>query len=204
MQWGRSDHMEIFSWETLGCLLSHMAIWETVRPNEIVLVLEEDAELSDVSGIRLSELTNDMRGLRWDLLMLTAGSAGLRGGWKQVGKLAATCVAKDCSWQGTLGYMVTERGAKLLHSYARPFHVQSDALMGLVAAYVPEFYMYWTRYDIALQKTGHISSLWKSCIKCYVPAGRMSFGALFWVVGCLVGILGVFAYTMENKKTVLK
>jgi len=41
MRWGRHDHMQLYSGGSLGCLLSHMAVWRGVAGNETIAVLEE-------------------------------------------------------------------------------------------------------------------------------------------------------------------
>ena len=51
-QGSRHDHMQLASGAMLGCLLSHMAIWEKVTPGAIVAVLEEDAVLDETSEVR--------------------------------------------------------------------------------------------------------------------------------------------------------
>ena len=47
---------------------------------------------------------------------------------------------------------------------------QVDALVALVAAFTPDFKMYWTRENIAHLRYTHISTIWEGCIKCYMPA----------------------------------
>ena len=205
MHWGRSDHMEIYSWPSLACLLSHMALWESMRPNETLAVLEEDAVLTDVSEQRLAQVMEDLEGVHWDVVVLESNFMQVRGVWRRVGKLAATCGSSDCSWQGTRGYIVTARGARRLYEHARPFHVQVDALMGLVATYDPGFRMYWSTKNIALQRVGYQSTLWKACIKCHVPAGGFSFVALFWVITLAVAtMLAVCVYTIKKEKNSFK
>ena len=41
--------------------------------------------------------------------------------------------------------------------------------MGLVAAFSPEFKMYWTRENIAHLQMFHITGVWDGCLKCYLP-----------------------------------
>ncbi len=195
MRWGRHDHMQLYSGESLGCLLSHMAVWRGVAGNETIAVLEEDAVLDDTSRLRLDVLLDDLRETPWDLLMLESGHLGLGGRWARTGRLAATCsnwstthAGAACNWMGSRGYLITGRGARILLANARPFEVQVDALMGLVATYDPAFRMYWTRADVAHPTLLRSSRLWDGCLKCYVPVGGAPWVAgLLWVA--LAGLL---------------
>ena len=126
---GRHDHMQLSTAPMLGCLLSHMHIWSSIKPNETVAIFEEDAYFDEVSHVRFRGLMLNMKGVEWDILMLEAGSViasgrqvemrrgifmvgGLRWlscRWKYVGEYAATCAQQPCSWFGTRGYLLTYR-----------------------------------------------------------------------------------------------
>lgn len=70
---GRHDHMQLSTPAMLGCLLSHMQIWQSVLPNEIVAVFEEDAYLDEVSAARMHALSRDLHSIPWDVLLLESG-----------------------------------------------------------------------------------------------------------------------------------
>lgn len=165
--------MQLSTPAMLGCLLSHIRLWESVLPNETIAVFEEDAYIDRVSSERMHSLSYDMRGIAsWDVLMLESGQRLISSGeWQYIGDLAATCSSNStpCTWFGTRGYLITYSGAQHLLRHVYPISVQVDALMGLVAAFSPGFNMYWTRENIAHIRLFHISSVWDACIKCYLP-----------------------------------
>ena len=193
MKTGRSDHMQLSNPSMLGCLLSHITIWENVRPKETVLVLEEDAHLDLQSATVMEHLSSDMKSIHWDVLMLESGHFLTSGKWISVGGYAATCAPTNitnniCTWFGTRGYMITYEGAQKLLAHTFPVHVQIDAYMGLLAAFNPEFKMYWTRENVVHQQLFHISKVWDGCLKCYMPQT-----SLFYVIVLLVFVYNVLA-----------
>jgi GR25 family glycosyltransferase involved in LPS biosynthesis len=180
--------MQLSTPAMLGCLLSHIHIWKGIQPNEIVAVFEEDAYLDEVSGSRMRGLSNDMRAIPWDVLLLESGHGLISSGkWMHIGEYAATCGSssslyikpenrsKPCTWFGTRGYLITYNGAQRLLHYAFPISVQVDALMGLVAAFSRDFRMYWTRENIAHLQLFRITSVWDGCIKCYMPTSPIHY-----------------------------
>ena len=192
----RHDHMQLASAAMLGCLLSHMSIWALVQPNETVVVLEEDAWLDEKSINRLKMLSEDLHGIAWDVLLLENGHLNTAGAWKEVGQIAVTCAysknesllnGKYCSWMGTRGYFFTYDGANALLRHARPFVVQVDALMSLLAAFDPHFRLYWTRHSVVHQNYLHLSTVWDGCIKCYMPVSHVHYYFfLSVVIACLL------------------
>jgi len=142
---------------------------QKIQHGETALVLEEDSFLDATSAERMLQLARDLVDIDWSLLMLESGHITTSGPWREVGVLAATCASpsplslhsdnmvglpKDidkktaagnqtCIWMGSRGYLIQYEGAQKLLQYARPFIVQVDALMGLVAAYHPDFAMFW-------------------------------------------------------------
>jgi GR25 family glycosyltransferase involved in LPS biosynthesis len=191
----RHDHMQISSGPMLGCLLSHMEIWRRVLPNTIVAVLEEDAIVDITSAERISALSDDLVGERWDLLMLESGQVTATGEWRYVGQVAATCAhprlrnqkntnstplaqGAVCTWQGSRGYLISHAGAQQLLKFATPIMVQVDALMGLVATFEPDFLMYWPRVDVVRRDLTRMSTIWDACIKCYLPTSLYFYGLL--------------------------
>jgi GR25 family glycosyltransferase involved in LPS biosynthesis len=186
---GRHDHMQLSTPAMLGCLLSHIQIWQSIQPNEVVAVFEEDAYLDEVSGKRMLALSKDMHSISWDILLLESGQGLISTGqWQHIGEYAATCNSQQlsgfyhpmnktvpCTWFGTRGYLVTYEGAQRLLQHAYPISVQVDALMGLVAAFSLDFRMYWTRENIAHLQLFHITSVWDGCIKCYLPTSPVHY-----------------------------
>jgi GR25 family glycosyltransferase involved in LPS biosynthesis len=185
----RHDHMQLSTAPMLGCLLSHMRLWASVRENQTIAVFEEDAVFDALSGTRFDALLADVADYPWDILMLESGSLMAGGPWKPIGRFAATCAKQPCSWMGTRGYLLTHRGARLLLRHARPVAVQVDALIGLVAAFTPDFRMYWTRSNVVHLRYTHISTIWEGCIKCYMPASPVFFiyCVLALAAGCVLG-----------------
>lgn len=182
---GRHDHMQLSSPAMLGCFLSHAKIWQTIRPGEVFAVFEEDAYIDEVSAERMHSLSNDMRDIHWDVLLLESGHRLIASGkWQHIGKYAATCSTNSttpCTWFGTRGYLITYAGAQELLRHAFPISVQVDALMGLVAAFSREnFRMYWTRENIAHLQLFHVTEIWDACVKCYLPTSPVLY--ILWVV----------------------
>lgn len=175
---GRHDHMQLSNPGMLGCFLSHVRLWTSIRPNETVAIFEEDAYIDFVSAERMQILSRDVTrlGLTWDVLLLESGHNLIASGeWVSLGSLAATCLyepghAKMCTWFGTRGYLMTYKGAQHLLQFVYPISVQVDALMGLVATFSPGFHMIWTRQDIAHLRLFHMTGVWDACFKCYLPA----------------------------------
>ena len=100
---------------------------------------------------------------------------------------------------GSRGYLVTERGAQILLRNARPFLVQTDAVMALTATFDPTFRMFWTASDIAHPTYMRRSSLWDGCVKCYAPLGGLWYAIM--VVAFLLSGLGtcVLARTVKRR-----
>ena len=99
---------------------------------------------------------------------------------------------------GSRGYLITGRGARILLANARPFEVQVDALMGLVATYDPAFRMYWTRADVAHPTLLRASRLWDGCLKCYVPVGGAAWGLAAVLLGG--GLAGAWLVMRSGRK----
>ena len=196
---GRHDHMQLSNPSMLGCLLSHVSLWKSIRPNETIAVFEEDAYLDMASAERMHTLSQDMRAVpAWDVLLLESGHSLIASGqWENVGTLAATCSQNQslhqppCTWFGTRGYLMTHSGAQQLLEHVLPISVQVDALIGLVAAFSPGFTMYWTRQNIAHLKLLHVTGVWDACFKCYLPTSPYLYVLL---------ILAVVAYVFASMR----
>lgn len=158
---GRHEHMQIGNRPMVGCLMSHAHVWRMIR--DWAYVFEEDAWVPDYGHALVSRLMLDLRGLPWSALMLQERSKLCTGPWSGVGEYAATC--KDCTWFNTRGYVITRQGADILLRYVEPMVVQVDALIGLVNVYDPDFYMYWTRLEVA-HGTPHHSFIQEDCLDC--------------------------------------
>ncbi len=214
---GRHDHMQIGASAMLGCLMSHMTIWEWLlrqpsSSSSSVLVLEEDALLDVLSTERLLVLLLELMELkeeRWDILMLEHGHITVEGPTRAVGRLAMTWDLpprpspvvvvgpnETCHWMGTRGYLLRASGARRLLPHARALTVQVDALLGLVSTFDPAFRMYWTRASVA-----HPGHWWRPstvqpdlCLKCYLPTLRQppSFLHLLLLLGLLLLLLLVW------------
>lgn len=189
--------MQLSTPAMLGCLLSHVKVWQAVQPNETVAVFEEDAYIDLISAQRMHFLSRDMKAIRaWDVLLLESGHGLIASGeWEYIGDYAATCLVPEnhslakttCTWFGTRGYLITHKGAQHLLQHVYPISVQVDALMGLVAAFSPGFKMYWTRNNIAHLRIFHISAVWDACFKCYLPTGPLLY-VLVFVLGSVCAI----------------
>ena len=180
---GRHDHMQLSSPGMLGCLLSHVHLWNTIQPNETIAIFEEDAYVDMTSAMRMHTLSRDVveHGIQWDVVLLESGHNMIASGkWFHIGELAANCSYQKsnkevCTWYGTRGYLITHQGAQHLLRYVYPISVQVDSLMGLVASFSPGFRMYWTRKDIAHLKLFHVTGVWDACIKCFLPASPIPY-----------------------------
>ena len=120
----RHDHMQLSNAPMLGCLLSHMTLWESVQPNQTIAIFEEDAYFDQTSTLRLQRLMADLEGVPWDILMLESGSVIASGRWRLLGPMAATCAQPPCSWFGTRGYFIRHKAAQQLLRNAYPISVQ--------------------------------------------------------------------------------
>ena len=176
MHAGRHDHMQISNGAMLGCLLSHVHVWGLVEDGQTVAVLEQDALLDERSRARLRDVSESMGGVPWDIIMLEAGHVTNTGRWLRVGDHVGTCDSSSkCTWCGTRGYLLTYAGARRLLRYATPISVQVDALIGLVAAFDPDFKMFWTTADVVHQDRLHMSTVFDGCIKCYAPTSAYAY-----------------------------
>ena len=173
--------MHIGNSAMLSCLLSHLEIWEyDMRDEPIIAVFEEDAILDEASGARLAQLSRDLYAVDWDMLLLERGHLNTEGAWQYTGELAATC-AEDgtCLRYGTRGYLVKNSAAKLLAAHARPFVVQVDSLISLLAADQPwRFRLFWSTSDVAYPSPWRMSTLWDGCLRCFMPHWALSTYAL--------------------------
>ena len=174
IQLGRNEHMQLGNGAMLGCLMSHLAVWEQMHEGDIFAVFEEDAQFDETSAVRLRTLANDMHSQEWHMVVLEAGQSLISTGThNKVGAIAETCAPKSnapCTWYGTRGYILKHTGAKILKKHAKPFIVQVDALIGLVAATFPaDFRLFWTRADIAYPSNWRRSAVFDWCISCIFP-----------------------------------
>jgi GR25 family glycosyltransferase involved in LPS biosynthesis len=191
---GRHDHMQLSNAGMLGCFLSHTQIWKSIQPNETVAIFEDDAYIDLVSAERMHMLSRDVErlGLAWDVLLLESGHNLIASGeWVSLGNLAATCLyqpgsGQACTWFGTRGYLINYRGSQHLLRFASPISVQVDALIGLVAAFSPDFRMIWTRKDIARLRLFYTTGVWDACFKCYLPASPYPY---------VLALLALIAFT---------
>ena len=164
---GRHSHSEIGSNAALGCLLSHTAVWRSMREGDTVAVFEEDARLDALSASRTLAAVRDMAEEPWDLLVLETGHLTATGKWRYIGNgNAATCAA-DCEWQGSRGYILRYGGAQELLLEASP-HVQVDALFWMLAA-AGRVRMFWVTANVAHPTHTAASTVWDGCLKCYIP-----------------------------------
>ena len=92
-----------------------------------------------------------------------------------------------CTWQGSRGYLLSYKGARLLLRYAEPIAVQVDGLMALVAMFEPGFRMYWPRVDVVHREFMRMSTIWDGCVKCYLPASPAAYVALIVVLAVVLG-----------------
>ena len=195
---GRHSHSDIGSYAALGCLLSHAAIWHHMMSfddaNQTVAIFEEDALLDKVSGERFKTLSNDMVGLKWELIVLETGHLTVSGEWARIGAHLGTCAPAPmiCEWQGSRGYLLNRGGASILLQEYQHFHVQTDALFWMLAAIErTRFRMFWTTQSIAHQVTLlRSSTVWDRCIKCYVPISPL-FITLWLSLACIGVVLGL-------------
>jgi GR25 family glycosyltransferase involved in LPS biosynthesis len=181
---GRHSHESIGSTAALGCLLSHMAIWRRVGPNDTVAVFEEDATLDAVSVERMRSVEGDLMRVEWDLVMLESGHITTTGPWRYIGEgNIATCADASCQWHGSRGYLLRYRAAQELLKEIP--HVQVDALFWMMAA-VRRMRMYWaTRHVVHQNRSALSSTVWDGCLKCYIQpsnAGLLLFMALIGVI----------------------
>jgi GR25 family glycosyltransferase involved in LPS biosynthesis len=153
----------------IGCLMSHVHIWENIT--EPVFVFEEDAVLEAHNNESRNLIANQLfqaRLFNWSILMLEARwSPDQRGDITDISSLLATCDA--CEWFGTRGYIITPQGAEILLRYYRPLLVQVDGLISLVNEYDPQFSMLWVRHKTVGENKGHESSTTqlRPCPRCY-------------------------------------
>jgi GR25 family glycosyltransferase involved in LPS biosynthesis len=151
----------------IGCLMSHVHIWEKIT--EPVFIFEEDAVLEaqdNESRILIAHQLLEANSFNWSILMLEARwSRDQRGDIRDVSPLLATC--KACEWFGTRGYIITPLGARILLEYYRPLLVQVDGLISLVNSYDPRFSMLWVRHKTVGERKGHKSTtLVRPCTRC--------------------------------------
>jgi len=88
---GRHDHLQLSTPAMLGCLLSHITIWEKVEPNQVVAVIEEDGYFDQSSRERILTLHKDLNYMPWDVIMLDSGQFISKGTWEYIGQAAVTC-----------------------------------------------------------------------------------------------------------------
>lgn len=182
---GRNDHMHIGNSAMLSCMLSHLEIWEfDMGDKPLIAVFEEDAILDDASAARLAQLYRDLQLVDWDMLLLERGHLNTEGKWQYLGELAATCTDGDtCLRYGTRGYLVKNRAAKLLAAHSRPFVVQVDSLISLLAAYQPwQFRLFWSTSDVAYPSPWRMSTLWDGCLRCFIPHWTLSTYAIILIL----------------------
>jgi len=205
MLMGRHDHMQIANPAALGCLLSHIEIWKQMLPGEIIAIFEEDAYFNKDSTRRFRSLSQDMSSNPWDIIMLINGQFIATGSWKSVGNSAMTCDTLNssispmhlCTWFGTRGYILTYKGSRHLLNHAFPIQIQIDALIALVAAFEPNFKMFWVRDNIVHQRLFYKTQIWDACLKCYLPTDLW-----FYVLCCICFIWFLIYSIIRFKKAI--
>ena len=106
---GRHDHLQLSNPAMLGCLLSHITIWEKIAPHEVVAVIEEDAYFDQSSRERMLILHKDLHYMPWDVIMLDSGQFISKGTWEYIRQAAVTCANQW--WKN--------------NSYPFPFHTKN-------------------------------------------------------------------------------
>lgn len=202
----RHDHMQLGTGPMLGCLASHVQLWEQLaqaEEEEEVVVLEEDALLSEASTQLFQKIRREMLLVEWDIVMLEKGQIISRGQWEPVGTVLQTCRQGTlCNWFGTRGYILSKRGALKLLKHVHPIVVQVDALIGLVAAFDRSFKMYWPREDLVQLDYGshvrhlRVSRVWDACIKCYMPTQP----TFYLIIPCLLLLYGAYQRLLGGHK----
>lgn len=180
MRWGRHDHMQLPNAAAIGCLLSHADIWARIaNQTELAAVFEEDAIVTQDSLTTLEELWHDVSNHTWSVLMLDPGHINTEGPWLDIGTVASTCRLKGhCTWLGTRGYVITPQGARALLDNLYPLTVQVDSLIGLVAAFDPNFQMMWTRQTVIAKNYTMPSKIFDGCVKCMLPTGILIYAVV--------------------------
>ena len=160
-----------------------------------------------MSAERIRALSEDLRGVQWDLVMLESGQVTATGRWRYVGQVAATCDyvhastnGTACTWQGSRGYLLGYEGAQMLLKHATPIAVQVDGLMGLVATFEPRFQMYWPRVNIVHKDFTRMSTIWDACVKCYLPTSGLYYAAVVVVLAAAATRLVVLLLLFHARK----
>jgi GR25 family glycosyltransferase involved in LPS biosynthesis len=181
---GRHSHAAIGSDAALGCLLSHTAVWRSMRDGDTVAVFEEDARLDALSATRMLAAEQDLAlAADWELIVLETGHLTAAGKWRSIGKGNVATCAGTCEWQGSRGYILRYSGAKELLLEDSP-HVQVDALFWMMAA-TGRLRMYWVTSNVAHPTHTTMSTVWDGCMKCYIPqsqAGLLMFMAFIGLI----------------------
>ena len=175
---GRHDHMQLGSLPALGCLLSHMQVWQHMltQPEDEVAIFEEDAWPREDAHMLVQGVRADAWrwASNWTLLKLTT-EAGHRvvesGRWQYHTPRLASCATKGgCVTFGTRGYLLRRRGAQVLLRQVGALDVQVDALLSLVDAYDPEFRMLWSTQSMCVEPVWlqHSTTVWDGCLKCFI------------------------------------
>ena len=180
---GRHSHAAIGSDAALGCLLSHTAVWRSMREGDTVAVFEEDTRLDALSAARMLAIEQDLANEEWDVVVLETGHLTASGAWRRIGKGNVATCASTCEWQGSRGYILRYSGAKELLLEDSP-HVQVDALFWMLAA-AGRVRMFWATSNVAHPTHTAASTVWDGCLKCYIPpsqAGLLMFMAFIGII----------------------
>ena len=180
---GRNAHAEIGSNAALGCLMSHTAVWRSMREGDTVAVFEEDASLDALSAARTLAAMRDMEEEPWDLIVLETGHLTTTGTWRYIGKGNAATCAGVCEWQGSRGYILRYSGAQELLLEDSP-HVQVDALFWMLAA-TNRVRMFWVTANVAHPTHTAASTVWDGCLKCYIPRSQTALLLFMAFIGLI-------------------
>jgi GR25 family glycosyltransferase involved in LPS biosynthesis len=181
---GRHSHAAIGSEAALGCLLSHTAVWRSMREGDTVVVFEEDARLDELSAARMLAAEQDLAlDADWDLIILETGHLTTAGKWRNIGKGNVATCAGNCDWQGSRGYILRYRGAKELLLEDSP-HVQVDALFWMLAA-TGRLRMFWVTSNVAHPTHSASSTVWDGCLKCYIPQSHTALLLFMAFIGLI-------------------
>jgi GR25 family glycosyltransferase involved in LPS biosynthesis len=195
---GRHSHAEIGSNAALGCLMSHTAVWRSMREGDTVAVFEEDARLDALSASRTLAAMRDMSMEPWDIIVLETGHITTTGKWRYIGKgNAATCATGDsCEWQGSRGYILRYSGARELMLEDSP-HVQVDALFWMMAA-TNRMRMFWVTSNVAHPTHAAASTVWDGCLKCYIPRSHTALLLFMAFIGLIAS-----AHAVQKRSGIL-
>ena len=176
---GRFSTFALSGIGSLGCYLSHIALWNKIKDtNETIIILEDDFNTNKKIDI-LQNSFNDAIHNNYDILRFAYTNSVIADNPQMTKKINSNLTKYNFEF-GFQGYIINSNGAKKLLKHIFPIDVQIDGFVNLYQNINPDFNMFYTKTNFNKQLYS-FNSITHSNLK-ITNTFRLVFGILISVM----------------------